>query len=299
MSRRILTFMCLTAAVLGLTACGNNSHTDNKNGSASSTQKQAPKKLIAKDLSASEKASAITIYGAQKYKKAWQKTYQTAEKNGLSVAVKSPTAFRYIKDKGYIYQVSGNGKEPDTYYILEGNTVNFYNRKKLGSASLNKIVSYLNGKNEIKNVRKLTAYTTMGASITSDKYGVKGDNGLATIPKKLQGTWYNRRGKKLVIDAHSINGEEIHKVTGSLAPTSFDQTKKWARARMENINGIDCYHVQALNAQNFGRLYTVQKKGKNKAVATYSVDTGSCTGSYWKSVKLAKANVDTKFASLS
>ena len=73
-----------------------------------------------------------------------------------------------IKDKGYIYQVSGNGKEPDTYYILEGNTVNFYNRKKVGSASLNKIVSYLNDKNEIKNVRKLTAYTTMGASITSD-----------------------------------------------------------------------------------------------------------------------------------
>ncbi len=88
-----------------------------------------------------------------------------------------------------------------------------------------------------------------------------------------------------MIDAHSINGGEIHKISGSFAPTSFEQTRRWARARMENINGINCYHVQALNAQNFGRLYTVQKKGKNKAVATYSVDTGSCTGSYWKSVK--------------
>lgn len=56
----------------------------------------------------------------------------------------------------------------------------------------------------------------MGASITSDKYGVKGDNGLATVPKHLRGTWYNRRGKKLVIDAHSINGGEIHKISGSL-----------------------------------------------------------------------------------
>lgn len=171
--------------------------------------------------------------------------------------------------------------------------------EKIGSASLNELVSYLNDKNEIKNVRKLAAYTTMGASITSDKYGVKGDNGLATVPKHLRGTWYNRRGKKLVIDAHSINGGEIHKISGSFAPTSFEQTRRWARARMENINGIDCYHVQALNAQNFGWLYTVQKKGKNEAVATYSVDTGSCTGSYWKSVKLAKANVDAKFASLS
>ncbi len=124
-------------------------------------------------------------------------------------------------------------------------------------------------------------------------------SGTATVPKHLRGTWYNRRGKKLVIDAHSINGGEIHKISGSFAPTSFEQTRRWARARMENINGIDCYHVQALNAQNFGWLYTVQKKGKNEAVATYSVDTGSCTGSYWKSVKLAKANVDAKFASLS
>lgn len=131
MSRRILTFMCLTAVVLGLTACSQNSHTNNKdNGRVSSTQKQAPKKLVAQDLSDSEKASAITVYGALKYKKAWQKTYQAADKNGLSVAVKSATAFRYIKDKGYIYQVSGNGKEPDTFYILEGSTVNFYNRKK-------------------------------------------------------------------------------------------------------------------------------------------------------------------------
>ena len=68
MSRRILTFMCLTAAVLGLTACSQNSHTNNKdNGRVSSTQKQAPKKLVAQDLSDSEKASAITVYGALKY----------------------------------------------------------------------------------------------------------------------------------------------------------------------------------------------------------------------------------------
>lgn len=99
-------------------------------------------------------------------------------------------------------------------------------------------MSYLNDKNEIKNVRKLAAYTTMGASITSDKYGVKGDNGLATVPKHLRGTWYNRRGKKLVIDAHSINGGEIHKISGSFAPTSFEQTRRWARARMENIMGL-------------------------------------------------------------
>lgn len=137
--------ICLMTAAIGITACSNNSNNDNKNSSsASKVQKQAPKKLSVNDLTAAQKASAITIYGALKYKKAWEKTCKAAGKNELSVAVKSPTAFKYIKDKGYIYQVSGNGEEPDTFYILEGNTVNFYNRKKLGSASLNKIVSYLN-----------------------------------------------------------------------------------------------------------------------------------------------------------
>lgn len=293
--------ICLMTAAMGITACSNNSNNDNKkSSSASEVQKKAPKKLSVDNLTAAQKASAITIYGALKYKKAWEKTCKAAGKNELSVAVKSPTAFNHIKDKGYIYQVSGNGEEPDTFYILKGNTVNFYNRKKLGSASLSKIVSYLNDQNEVKDVKELAEHAVLGASIASDKYGIKGDKGLAFVPKYLQGTWYNRRGKKLVITAHAIDGEEIHKVSGSgLAPTSFDQTKKWARARIENINGIDCYHVQGLNAQNFGWLYSLQKKGKNSAIATYSVDTGSYTGSYWKSVKLAKDNVDAKFASLS
>ena len=43
MSRRILTFMCLTAAVLGLTACSQNSHTNNKdNGRVSSNKNECP-----------------------------------------------------------------------------------------------------------------------------------------------------------------------------------------------------------------------------------------------------------------
>lgn len=297
MSRKLLAIIFVSVAALGLSACNQKSYL--KHNRISNAQSQMSQKLAINKLSDSEKASAITIYAAMRYKKAWQNVYHRAISNRLLVATKNQTGFKNVKGKQYIYQVSGNSKESTTFYTIDDQRVDFYNDKRLGSANLDEIISYLNKKDKSTAVKKLAINTTVGASITSDKYGVKDDNGLANVPKKLQGTWYTRKGKKLVITAHTIDGEEIHKIADSgIAAERFDQTDKWARARIENINGIDCYHVQSLNAQNFGLLYSVQKKGKDIAVVTYSVDTGDYINSYWKSVELAKVYEDADFASL-
>ena len=101
------------------------------------------------------------------------------------------------------------------------------------------------------------------------------------------------------ITDHTVNGEEIHHISNSgVAAESLDQTKKWARARIENINGLNCYHAQTLNAQDFGLLYSVQKDNGNTAVVTYSVDTGHYTATYWKSTKIAKEHRNAEFKTL-
>lgn len=297
MSKKILAIVCIVVAVFGLSACNQKSYL--KNSKTSNAQRQTAQKLVVKKLSETEKASAITVYAAMKYKKTWQTVYQHAVSHKLLVAVKNPTGFKNVKGKHYVYQVSNNSEESANFYTIDNQEVDFYHDKKIGSASLNEITSYLNNQNKIATVKKLAACTTVGASITSDKYGVKGDNGLANVPKNLQGIWYTRKGKRLIITAHTVDGEQIHQIGDSgIAAESFDQTDKWARARIENINGIDCYHVQSLNAQNFGLLYSVQKKGRDSAVVTYSVDTGNYIDSYWKSVVLAKIYEDADFASL-
>lgn len=298
MRKKILAIICLVAIGLGLTACSQSTDNQSKEESSQSEQK-LPFKLTTKNLTLKRQAAAIVIYAAKKYKGVWQKTYSQALKNDLSVSVKSSTGFNNIlKKQDYIYEVSGNGKENDAFYCIKGSSVSLYNhKKKLATVSLKQILSYLNDNQQAERVKKLDV--VMGASITSNKYGIKGDNGLAFIPKKLQGTWYNKKGKKLVITEHTINHEEIHKISSSgVTTTTFNQTKNWARARIENINGINCYHVQSLNTQDFGLLYTVQKSGNNVAVVTYSVDTGNYLSSYWKTTKIAKDNQDAKFKSL-
>ena len=293
MSKKLLAIICVSVAALGLSACNQKSYL--KNSRTSNAQRQVSKKLAVNRLSAAEKASAITVYAAMKYEKAWQKVYQHAINHKLFIAIKNQTGFKNVKGRKYIYQVSGNSQETATYYTIDDHEVDFYNDKKIGTASLGEIVAYLNNKDKSETVKNLATKTTVGAAITSDK----GDNGLANVPRKLQGTWYTRKGKKLIITAHTIDGEQIHQIADSgIEAESFDQTEKWARARIENINGIDCYHVQSLNAQNFGLLYSVQKKGRDSAVVTYSVDTGDYVNAYWKSVELAKVYEDADFASL-
>lgn len=298
MGKRILALICLIAASFGLTGCGQKSSINNKNTEKTSqAKKQAPDKLT-DQLSDNLKASAITVYAGMRYKK-WDQLYKQATKNKLSVSVKNHTGFR-IPGKGYIYEVSGNGKEAETFYTLRDGVVTFYNgTKKLGKSNLKQIVAYLNKKNKVQAVKTLAKKTKVGARITSDKYGVKGDDGLKFIPRELRGTWYSHKGKKLVVTEHTINGEEIHMIdSSSFAPVTLEQTKKWARARIENINGVDCYHVQSLNQQSFGLLYSLQKKKGEPAIATYRVATGDFIGSYWKSVEFARANRDAVFASL-
>lgn len=293
----------MTAAV-GLTACGNNSSANNteNNKQAKQTQKKTSLKLTNKSLTNTKEASAITTYAAMKCKGRWQDVYQKAKKNGLYVSIKSRVGFKHFnKGKGYIYEVSDSSKENAIFYTFDKQKVYFYSRQRVvGSAELDEIISYLNKENKAEDVAKLARNTEYAAPITSDKYGIKGDNGLANVLEDLVGTWYNRRGKKLVITNHTINGKEIHEIaSGGLVTDTFDQTADWSRARMENINGLDCYHVQEINAQDYGILYTMQRKGNNHAVVTYSVDTGSYTGSYWKSAKIARENVTAKFKSLS
>lgn len=300
MSRKIFAMICLITATVGITACSNNSGAEN-NKQVKQTQKKTSPKLRVKELTNPEQASALTTYAAIKYKGRWQEVYQKADKNKLYVSLKSRVSFKHFnKGKGYIYEVSGNGKENATFYTFDKRTVYFYSRqKRVGSASLDEIISFLNKEKKVQNVKSLAKKTEYAAAITSDKYGIKGDNGLVNVPKNLIGTWYNRRGKKLVITAHTVAGKEIHSIaSGGLVTDYFAQTKDWSRARIENINGVDCYHVQEINAQDFGILYSMQKKGKNDAIATYSVDTGSYTGSYWKSKKIAQENVTVKFKSL-
>ncbi|AKG67196.1 hypothetical protein [Lactobacillus helveticus] len=300
MSKKILTLIFLIATVLNLSACSQNSAQHNKNVD-NNTQRQVSKKLTANNLTKTSQASAITMYAAMNYKGKWQDAYKQATKKHLSISIKSGTGFSQIfKGQGYIYQISGNGKEQNTFYTLKKNKVSFFNhKKKIATVSLSSILAYLNDHQKFEEVKKLATNTVVGARITSDKYGVKGDAGLAFIPKKLRGTWHNRRGKKLVITAHTIDGEEIHRISASSVTTaSFQQTKHWARARIENINGVNCYHVQSLGAQNFGLLYTLQKNGRNLAVVTYSVDTGDFLNSYWKSTAIAKNNVNAEFKSL-
>lgn len=300
MSKKILPLIFLIATILELSACSQNSAQHDKNV-VNNTQKQVSSRLTANKLTKTSQASAITIYAAMKYKGKWQEAYKQAEKNHLSISIKSKTGFSHIfKGQGYIYQVTGNGKEQDTFYTLKKDQISFFNHKrKIATVSLDSILTYLNDQQKYKEVKKLAANTVIGAQITSEKYGVKGDAGLAFIPKKLRGTWYNKKGKKLVITAHTIEGEEIHKISSSVVTTeSFQQTKHWARARIENINGINCYHVQSLGAQNFGFLYTAQKSDGNLAVVTYSVDTGDYLDSYWKSTAIARNNDDAEFKSL-
>lgn len=303
MSKKILAIVCMIATILSLSACGQNgtNNHSNKAEKTSNTQKQIPEKLVTDNLTQSEQASAITVYAAMKYKGKWQQIYKQALKSHLNVSIKSQTGFNHIfKGKGYIYQISSNNSEQDNFYTLNKDKVTFFkHNKKIAVADFDKIVAYLNEQKKANIVKKLAAKTRMGARITSDKYGVKGDDGFAFIPKTLRGIWYNKKGKKLVITAHTIEGEEIHRISTSEVTTeSFRQTKHWARARIENINGINCYHVQSLGAQNFGFLYTIQKEGKNVAVVTYSVDTGDYLDSYWKSTIIAKNNVHAKFKSL-
>src|SRR5699024_11639888 len=50
-------------------------------------------------------------------------------------------------------------------------------KKNLGVASLSETASYLNEHNQVKAVEKLETKTTLAAEVTSDKYGVKGDDG--------------------------------------------------------------------------------------------------------------------------
>lgn len=302
MSKKILAIICMIATVLSLSACGQNStNHSNKAEKTDNTQKQMPEKLVVNKLTQSEQASTITVYAAMKYKGKWQQIYKQALKKRLNVSIKSQTGFSHIfKRKGYIYQISSNNSEQDNFYTLNKDKVTFFkHNKKIAVADFDKIVAYLNEQKKANIVKKLAAKTRMGARITSDKYGVKGDDGFAFIPKTLRGIWYNKKGKKLVITAHTIEGEEIHRISTSEVTTeSFRQTKHWARARIENINGINCYHVQSLGAQNFGFLYTIQKEGKNVTVVTYSVDTGDYLDSYWKSTIIAKNNVNAKFKSL-
>lgn len=299
MRKKILIAFCLITSVLTLAACGSKDNSKEQQVSSSNTSKKVPAKLTVKNITAEQQASAIAIYAAQKYKGAWRKAYRQAQKSNLSVSPRSTTGLNHIfKKQNYIYEVSGNGQENDAFYSIKDEKVNFYNhKKKLGTASLTKILTYLNDHQYENKVKKLSV--NLSAAITAVKYGVKGDKGLVEVPKKLQGTWYNKKGKKLVVTAYTINGEEIHKIASSgLTTTTFNQTKKWARARIENINEINCYHVQSLNAQDFGLLYTVQKENGQVAVVTYSVDTGSYLNSYWKSTKIARANTDASFKSL-
>ena len=303
MRNKTLVAFCLIAAMINLTACQSQKQTNNRQTIEKSgvTQKQTPKRLIVKSMSDTEKSSAISVYGSMKYGDAWKTAYSDAKKNRLSISVKNRTGFNWIKKgRGYIYEVTGNGQENNAFYTMKSETVYFYNQKKnLGVASLSEIASYLNEHNQVKSVEKLATKTTLAAEVTSDKYGVKGDDGLALIPTRLWGTWYNYKGKKLVITDHTVNGEEIHHISNSgVAAESLDQTKKWARARIENINGLNCYHVQTLNAQDFGLLYSVQKDNGNTAVVTYSVDTGHYTATYWKSTKIAKEHRNAEFKTL-
>lgn len=302
MGKKILTLIFLIITALTLSACNQNSTQSDKNiEKSNNTQKHNPQKLTVNNLTAKSLSSAITIYAAMNYKGQWQDIYKQATKHHLDISIKTTTGFsRVFKGEDYVYQVSGNGKETDSFYALDNDKVSFFNhKKKTATTDLNVILNYLNDRDKYNLVKKLAATCVMGARITSDKYGVKGDDGLAFIPKDLRGTWYNRKGKKLVITAHRIDGEEIHQIsTSGVTATSLEQTKKWARARTENINGVDCYHVQSLGAQNFGLLYTLQRNGKRIAVVTYSVDTGDYLNSYWKSAAIAKENASAKFKSL-
>ncbi len=302
MRKKILATFCLIATAAGLTACSQKKQINHQNMEKSSVaQKQAPTRLIVKELGDKEKASAITIYGAMNYKGAWQTAYKDAVKNHLSISVKNRTGFSWIKQgRGFINEVTGNGREHNAFYTSKGDTIYFYNEKrKLGSASLEEITSYLNKRDQFTVVQKLAANTTLAASVTSNKYGVKGDDGLALVPVKLRGTWYNYKGEKLTATAHTINDEEIHQISNSgIAATSLAQTKKWARARIEDINGLNCYHVRTLNSQDFGLLYSVQKSGENTAVVTYSVATGHYTATYWKSTKIAREHRHAEFRTL-
>ena len=197
MSKKLLAIICVSVAALGLSACNQKSYL--KNSRTSNAQRQVSKKLAVNRLSAAEKASAITVYAAMKYEKAWQKVYQHAINHKLFIAIKNQTGFKNVKGRKYIYQVSGNSQETATYYTIDDHEVDFYNDKKIGTASLGEIVAYLNNKDKSETVKNLATKTTVGAAITSDKYGVKGDNGLANVPRKLQGTWYTRKGKELGI----------------------------------------------------------------------------------------------------
>src|SRR5699024_6222896 len=179
------------------------------------THKPSSKRLNVKSKADTEKSSAISVYGSMKYGDAWKTAYSDAKKNRLSISVKNRTGFNWIKKgRGYIYEVTGNGQENNAFYTMKSETVYFYNQKKnLGVASLSEIASYLNEHNQVKSVEKLATKTTLAAEVTSDKYGVKGDDGLALVPTRLWGTWYNYKGKKLVITDHTVNGEEIHHIS--------------------------------------------------------------------------------------
>ena len=179
MSKKILVLIFLIATALNLSACSQNS-TQHDKSVDNNTQKQVSKNLTANKLTKTSQASAITIYAAMKYKGKGQDAYKQAVKNHLSISIKSKTGFsRIFKGQGYIYQVTGNGKEQNTFYTLKKDEVSFFNhKKKIATVSLNSILTFLNDHQKSEEVKRLSAKTVLGARITSNKYGVKGVVGI-------------------------------------------------------------------------------------------------------------------------
>lgn len=169
-----------------------------------------------------------------------------------------------------------------------------------------------------KNLLPLTSMVlALGLSglaihVDSVQASTYGRNGVVTVPKKMQGTWYSydkdaHNGRKITFTAHTVNGRMIYVqnkntindyLSGKIQNQKlFDQTtKNWMSGRMTKMKNNVFYEIDPWITFERWSLYRVTSQvinGKQHNVLVYSSRYDG--GNYYRSKKLAKQMKDFKF----
>ena len=260
-------------------------------------------------------ASAITVYAAQKYGDSWEIAMNAAKSNNLSVAFRTKSATGISSDNsGYVYEVSGTGKNSNARYMLKGDGASkqitiFIKQRNLGTATLSDIVKYINDNNDVKTVQDLAKNAQLNAKLEGDEDTNNGNSSQATssesvVPSELQGTWYTADTGNGNVDTLTVSGNKINDEAGFSMNVKKENSNSSSDSlsgymKQTDMNGIKFYSFTNMGQEpGQGSTYLARHTENGQEVIVSANSKGTTNAVYWKSKDLAKQNANKQFSDL-
>lgn len=271
-------------AALALAGCGNNSTSQGKESTSSSTSLVAKKSSVqinAQGMSPQQVVSLVTAYAGNRYGSQWAQTTKQARQSGLQVNLYPTSRYRLSDNgQGMAYEVTAGGQATGLVYTIDQNDkVVLYQgaqpgkqAKKLATISKSAMAKYINQHGQgalvndlAKNAQvvdksgdAISGSSSSSAGHSDSATGKYGNKGPFEVPGDMQGTWYsadNDDDSTMTISDHAmvIDGDDL-KLYHQDAQYARDNeqpsdeqvsaTKDWGRTQFLHDDGGTWLNVQ-------------------------------------------------------